>query len=154
MTVDTVHELDRWTTADGGVTWDSIAITRGSLNKNMLPCVPRNHIPNMKVDCMWLNGVYTSMDASGYNCAVRIFPYKDGESLPTTAVQPVYQSTFAPRGMVCNRTGVTFFLDSSGKGFMQGVFAERQDGGRPDIAGANDECRPCHASLFGHARFQ
>ncbi len=110
VTVDTVHELDRWTTADGGVTWDSLAITRGSLNKNMLPCVPRNHLPNMKVDCMWLNGVYTSMDAAGYNCAVRIFPYKDGESLPTTAAQPMYQSTFVPRGMVCTKTGVTFSL--------------------------------------------
>jgi hypothetical protein len=76
----------------------------------MLPCVPRNHKPNMKVDCMWLNGVYTSMSSDGYNCAVRIFPYKNGESLPTTAAQPAYQSTFAPRGMVCNKTGVTFSL--------------------------------------------
>ena len=110
VTVDTVHELDRWTTNNGGITWDSLAITRGSLNKNMLPCVPRNHKPNMKVDCMWLNGVYTAMSSDGYNCAVRIFPYKNGESLPTTAAQPAYQSTFAPRGMVCNKTGVTFSL--------------------------------------------
>jgi BNR repeat-containing family member len=109
-TVDAVHELDRWTTSDGGVTWDSLAITRGSTNKNMLPCVPRNHKPNMKVDCMWLNGVYTSMDPSGYNCAVRIFPFKDGETLPTTSTQPVFQSMPAPKGMVCNSTGVTFFL--------------------------------------------
>jgi hypothetical protein len=110
VTVDTVHELDRWTTPNGGITWDSLAITRGSLNKNMLPCVPRNHKPNMKVDCMWLNGVYTSMSSDGYNCAVRIFPYKSGESLPTTAAQPVHQPTFAPRGMVCTKTAVTFTL--------------------------------------------
>lgn len=110
VTVDTVHELDRWTTSDGGVTWDSVAITRSSLNKNMLPCVPRNHKPNMKVDCMWLNGVYTSMSSDGYNCAVRVYPFKNGESLPPTAVQPSFQSTLTPRGMVCTKTGVTFSL--------------------------------------------
>jgi|WetSurMetagenome_2_1015567.scaffolds.fasta_scaffold00045_17 hypothetical protein len=110
VTVDTVHELDRWTTSDGGVTWDSLAITRGSLNKNMLPCVPRNHKPNMKIDCMWLNGVYTAMSSDGYDCAVRVFPWETGESLPTTSVQPQYQSTFAPRGMVCTRAGITFSL--------------------------------------------
>jgi hypothetical protein len=110
VTVDAVHELERWTTTDGGVSWDTVAITRNSANKNMLPCVPRNHKPNMQVDVMWLNGVYTSMSPDGYNCAVRIFPYKTGEALPTTAAQPVFPSTFAPRGMVCNSTGVTFFL--------------------------------------------
>ncbi|HUI93862.1 MAG TPA: BNR-4 repeat-containing protein [Chitinivibrionales bacterium] len=114
-TVDAVHELERWTTNDGGITWDSLAITRGSANKNMLPCVPRNHKPNMKVDCMWLNGVYTSMSPDGYNCAVRIFPYKDGESLPTTAVQPAARSTIAPHGMVCNGAGVTFYLTDPAK---------------------------------------
>jgi hypothetical protein len=110
VTADPVHELDRWTTPDGGITWDSLAITRGSLNKNMLPCVPRNHKPNGKVDCMWLNGVYTAMSSDGYNCAVRIFPYKTGESLPTTAAQPVMPPSQAPRVMLCNGTGMTFFL--------------------------------------------
>jgi hypothetical protein len=110
VTADPVHELDRWTTPDGGITWDSLAITRGSLNKNMLPCVPRNHKPNGKVDCMWLNGVYTAMSSDGYNCAVRIFPYKAGESLPATAAQPVMPPSRAARVMLCNGTGMTFFL--------------------------------------------
>jgi len=110
VTVDTVHELDRWTTGDGGVTWDSIAITRGSLNKNMLPCVPRNHKPNMKIDCMWLNGVYTAMDPSGYNCAVRVFPWKNGEALPTTAAEPVPTRPQRAEGALCSRTGLSFVL--------------------------------------------
>jgi BNR repeat-containing family member len=112
VTLDAVHELERWTTTDGGISWDTIAVTRNSANKNMLPCVPRNHKPNMQVDVMWLNGVYTSMapDNGGYNCAVRMFPFKAGESLPVTAAQPVFRSTIAPRGMVYNNKGVTFFL--------------------------------------------
>jgi BNR repeat-containing family member len=110
VTLDAVHELERWTTTDGGITWDTVAITRNSANKNMLPCVPRNHKPNMQVDVMWLNGVYTSMAPPGYDCAVRIFPFKAGESLPLTAAVPAYQSTIAPRGMVYNSKGVTFFL--------------------------------------------
>ena len=109
-TLDSEHELDRWTTADGGVTWDTLAITRGSLNKSMLPCVPRGHKPNMKVDCIWLNGVYTSMDPSGYNCAVRMFPFKDGESLPTTSAAPAPRSPVRAQGAVCSRTGVSFIL--------------------------------------------
>jgi hypothetical protein len=54
--------------------------------------------------------VYTSMSSDGYDCAVRIFPYKSGESLPTTAAQPVMPPAAAPRVMLCNGTGMTFFL--------------------------------------------
>lgn len=117
VTLDTIHELERWTTPDGGLTWDTIPVTRSSTNKNMLPCVPRNHKPNMQVDVMWLNGVYTSMapDNGGYNCAVRMFPFKAGESLPTTSAQPIVKSTMAPRGMAYNANGITFFLANSEK---------------------------------------
>ena len=78
VTVDAVHELERWTTTDGGVTWDTIAITRGSANKNMLPCVPRNHKPNMQVDVMWLNGVYTSMSPRRIQLRSENIPLQDG----------------------------------------------------------------------------
>jgi hypothetical protein len=54
--------------------------------------------------------VYTSMSSDGYDCAVRIFPYKSGESLPTTAAQPVMPPAAAPRVMLCNGIGMTFFL--------------------------------------------
>jgi hypothetical protein len=84
ITVDSVHEIDRWVTRDGGVSWDSVAITRGSANKNFLPCVPRGHLPGMKVDCIWLNGVYTSMSPDGYDCAVRMYPFNE----PVVDVRP------------------------------------------------------------------
>jgi hypothetical protein len=74
-TVDAVHELDKWTTADGGLTWDTMAITRNSANKNFLPCVPRHHKEGTNLDLIWLNGVYTSMSPDGYNAAVRMYPF-------------------------------------------------------------------------------
>jgi hypothetical protein len=83
-TVDAVHELDKWTTDDGGVTWDSTAITRNSANKNFLPCVPRHHKAGAKVEVVWLNGVYTSMSPDGYNAMVRMYPF-----LETTASRDI-----------------------------------------------------------------
>jgi hypothetical protein len=79
-TVDAVHELEKWTTKDGGVTWDTMAITRTSVNKNFLPCVPRHHKPGSKVEVIWLNGVYTSMSPDGYNAAVRMYPFNEAVS--------------------------------------------------------------------------
>jgi hypothetical protein len=108
-TIDTVHELDRWTTPDGGLTWDTtLAITRNSLNKNMLPCVPRNHKVNMKIDCMWLNGVYTSMSAEGYDCAVRLFPFKDGEKLPQTSALSQAAAQLPAENISVSRSGIAF----------------------------------------------
>jgi hypothetical protein len=74
VTVDSTFEIDKWTTADGGLTWDSVAITRGSAEKNIRPCVPRGHKDNMNINLIWLNGICTSMGGSGYNMAVRMYP--------------------------------------------------------------------------------
>ena len=74
--VNGVHELDRWTTSDGGTTWDSTAITRGSAKKNTRPCVPRNHKPYDKVDVVWMYGDYTSY-GGGYNTAVKMYPVNE-----------------------------------------------------------------------------
>jgi hypothetical protein len=90
-TVGAVHELDKWTTKDGGLTWDSMAITRGSANKNFLPCVPRHHKASTKVEVIWLNGVYTSMSPDGYNAKVRMYPFNE-----TVAAQGVARAKTAP----------------------------------------------------------
>jgi hypothetical protein len=74
VTVDSDFEIDKWTTADGGLTWDSVAITRGSAAKNIRPCVPRGHKDNMNINLIWLNGICTSMGGTGYNMAVRMYP--------------------------------------------------------------------------------
>jgi len=87
IVIDSVHELDKWVTKDGGVTWDTIPITRNSANKNFLPCVPRNHKEaNARVNLIWLNGIYTSMSPDGYNAAVRMFPFKDNEIPPVKTI--------------------------------------------------------------------
>ena len=90
-TVDAVHELDKWTTNDGGLTWDSMAITRGSANKNFLPCVPRHHKAGTKLEVIWLNGVYTSMSPDGYNAMVRMYPF-----LETVSAQGVVRAQTTP----------------------------------------------------------
>ena len=94
------HEVEKWTTKDGGATWDTMPITRGTkvsyMNTNCLPCVPRHHKAGMKVELIWLNGIYQGMSPDtpsksgvkinnlpGYAMSVRMFPFKDGES-PTT----------------------------------------------------------------------
>ena len=74
VTVDSGFELDKWTTADNGLTWDSVAITRGSAAKNIRPCVPRGHIDSMNINLIWLDGTCTSMGGTGYNMAVRMYP--------------------------------------------------------------------------------
>ena len=65
VTVDSEFELDKWTTADGGLTWDSVAITRGSAAKNIRPCVPRGHKDSMNINLIWLDGTCTSMGGDG-----------------------------------------------------------------------------------------
>jgi hypothetical protein len=85
-TLDAVHEVDKWTTSDGGATWDSMPITRNSANKNFLPCVPRGHKESMnKVNVIWLNGVYTSMSPDGYNAMVRMYPFSEPVATLTAA---------------------------------------------------------------------
>jgi hypothetical protein len=74
VTVNSVFEIDKWTTADGGLTWDSVAITRGSAEKNIRPCVPRGHKDNMNINLIWLDGTCTSMGGAGFNMAVRMYP--------------------------------------------------------------------------------
>jgi hypothetical protein len=106
-TVGDVHELDKWVTKDGGVTWDSIPLTRKSANKNMLPCVPRHHKEGNKVTLMWLNGVYTSMSPDGYNCAVRIYPFNE----PVEVAHGVQlRQAMSDAGIRFSQKGIAFTL--------------------------------------------
>jgi hypothetical protein len=41
--VDGVFEIERWQTADGGVTWESVPLTSGSAHDNVRPFVVRGH---------------------------------------------------------------------------------------------------------------
>jgi hypothetical protein len=78
---DSAFEISRWTTCNGGVTWDSADITANSAAKNCRPCVPRGHKASEKINCIWLDGIYTSMGGAGYKMAVRMYPV--AEPIPT-----------------------------------------------------------------------
>ncbi|MBI9016182.1 MAG: DUF4861 family protein [Phycisphaerae bacterium] len=52
--VNDVFEIEKWTTADNGKTWDSQAITANSKNDNVRPFAIRNH-PAKGPTVMWMN---------------------------------------------------------------------------------------------------
>jgi hypothetical protein len=56
--VNGVFEIEKWTTKDGGKTWASAPITKGSKNLNVRPVVPRGY--DGKHDhVLWMQGPYT-----------------------------------------------------------------------------------------------
>jgi hypothetical protein len=72
----TPHEIEQWSTADGGNTWKTVEITKGSAKLNMRPCVPRAHPskdPVRKdVGLIWLYGDYKFYSGTGnMNTAVK-----------------------------------------------------------------------------------
>jgi hypothetical protein len=75
--VNGVHEIYKWVTNDSGNTWDSIAITRGSAKKNTRPIVPRGYKTGTKLEVIWMYGDYSGFTGSGYNTAVKMFPFKE-----------------------------------------------------------------------------
>jgi hypothetical protein len=89
--INGMHEIDKWTTSDGGTTWDSVAITRGSAKKNTRPIVPIGHKPYGKLDVIWMYGDYTGW-AGGFNTAVKMYPITEtvgaGQSNRVKAVHP------------------------------------------------------------------
>ena len=57
--VDGIHEVERWTTADGGKTWLREPITERSEAPNLRPVIVRNPRPGA-TDMFWLRGRYHS----------------------------------------------------------------------------------------------
>ena len=70
-----MHEIDKWTTRDGGATWDSAAITRGSTKKNTRPIVPRGYKAGNKIECIWMYGDYSAFTGTGFNTAVKMYAF-------------------------------------------------------------------------------
>jgi hypothetical protein len=105
--VNGMHEIDRWTTADGGTTWDSTAITRGSAKKNTRPCVPRGHKEFDKLDVIWMYGDYSAFTGTGYNTAVKMYPFNE-----TVNVRPSEQLPVAAHhtGITAQSSGISFNL--------------------------------------------
>jgi hypothetical protein len=108
--VNGVHEIDRWTTSDGGTTWDSTAITRGSAKKNTRPCVPRNHKPYGKLDVVWMYGDYSSY-GGGYNTAVKMYPVNETVTVRPSELMPVAAHH---TGITVQSSGISFYLTNPG----------------------------------------
>ncbi len=75
--INGMHEIDKWMTSDGGTTWDSAAITRGSANKNTRPIVPRGHVMGDKLEVIWMYGSYTAFTGTGFNTAVKMYAFNE-----------------------------------------------------------------------------
>lgn len=57
--VNGIHEIEKWSTSNGGESWSSEKVTSKSAKQNIRPVVPRNHnIQNPSV--IWLYGDYFS----------------------------------------------------------------------------------------------
>jgi hypothetical protein len=102
-----MHEIDRWTTADGGTTWDSTAITRGSAKKNTRPCVPRGHKEFDKLDVIWMYGDYTAFTGTGYNTAVKMYPFNETVNASAPVSAPALLNAGSLR---MTRTGISINL--------------------------------------------
>lgn len=101
-----MHEIDKWTTSDGGTTWDSMAITRGSAKKNCRPIVPRNHKSPGKLEVIWIYGDYSAF-AGGYNMAVKMYPFNEPVGIRNSIPAPAAMN--AP-GLQVSRTGISIHL--------------------------------------------
>jgi|WetSurMetagenome_2_1015567.scaffolds.fasta_scaffold00045_19 hypothetical protein len=87
-----MHELDKWVTRDGGSTWDTTAITRGSAKKNTRPCVPRGHKTGGNVELIWNYGDYTTYNGGAWNMSVKMYPFGQ----PVTAHVPMREDGATP----------------------------------------------------------
>jgi hypothetical protein len=69
--INGIHEIEKWTTSDGGATWSSVAITSGSLKKNVRPVVPWGSTTRV-MQVIWMYGDYSTY--TSYNTALDIYP--------------------------------------------------------------------------------
>lgn len=68
--VDGVSELEKWTTSDGGKTWQTEAITAGSKHANIRPFVVLNHEPDGPT-VLWENISNHYIHFTRYRCSIK-----------------------------------------------------------------------------------
>jgi hypothetical protein len=56
--IDGVFEIEKWMTADQGLTWTHAAVTSGSVHANVRPVVPRGYGKESDL-VLWMRGPYT-----------------------------------------------------------------------------------------------
>lgn len=67
--VNGVREVERWTTPDGGKTWRTEAVTRGSKHDNVRPCVVLDHAPGGPT-VLWQSLTDRYVHYTDYRCAI------------------------------------------------------------------------------------
>ena len=114
--INGMHEIDRWTTSDAGETWDSTAITRGSAKKNTRPIVPRNHKEFDKLDVIWMYGDYTAFTGTGFNTAVKMYPFSE-----TVGVKSVVNQLRSPlySFLQVRADGISFRLEDPARSSLK-----------------------------------
>ena len=55
--VEGVHEIERWTTRDGGAHWTGRSVTSSSSMPNLRPVTPRG-AKTGELDVVWMRGPY------------------------------------------------------------------------------------------------
>jgi len=68
--VNGVHELEKWSTADGGRTWRSEPVTSGSTHDNVRPYVVMNHQPDGPT-VLWQNLSGRYVHYTDYRCSLK-----------------------------------------------------------------------------------
>jgi len=89
--VNGVRELEKWTTADGGRTWKSEAITAGSEHDNVRPFVVRNHAPDGPT-VLWENLSGHYIHYTDYRASIKLDRPAQTRILPVSGVA----GSFAP----------------------------------------------------------
>lgn len=69
--VEGIHELDRWTTPDGGRTWNREPLTRRSAAKNVRPVAVRHRAAG-DGQVLWMHGTYDHY--TDYQTAIKHYP--------------------------------------------------------------------------------
>ncbi len=88
--VNGVHEIETWTTADGGATWTRRAVTEQSTAKNVRPVSPRGLLPfSSDLSVAWMRGAYPSY--IDYRTSITTLLLTGGNA------PPVADATLAPR---------------------------------------------------------
>ena len=88
--IDGVHEIETWTTADGGATWTRRAVTEQSTAKNVRPVSPRGLLPfSSDLSVAWMRGAYPSY--IDYRTSITTLLLTGGNA------PPVADATLAPR---------------------------------------------------------
>jgi hypothetical protein len=89
--VDGVHEIETWTTADGGATWARRPVTEQSTEKNVRPVSPRGLLPfSGDLSVAWMRGAYPSY--IDYRTSIATLLVTGGNA------PPVADAAVSPRG--------------------------------------------------------